>query len=104
VLWIPPVVIGGVEIAQHLLRRLRRQVGQPGEFGAALGQLPILPDCPERHAALGPGELPLRKRDVPYRTRRMTPTGQPLRLSHFRVQPIAASHIRLHAAHSARHV
>jgi hypothetical protein len=75
VLWVPPVVIGGIEIPQHLLRRLGRQVGQPGQLGAGLGQLTVLPDCSEGHAALSPGELSLRQRDVPYRSGRMAPIG-----------------------------
>jgi hypothetical protein len=75
VLWAPPVVIGGIEISQHLLRRLGRQVGQPGQLGAGLGQLAVLPDCPEGLAALGPCELSLRQRDVPYRPGRMPPIG-----------------------------
>jgi hypothetical protein len=49
---IPPVVKGAVELAKHLLGRLRGQVGQPGKLTAGPGELCALLHRPQGHAAV----------------------------------------------------
>jgi hypothetical protein len=39
---VPPVVVGAVELAEHLLRALGGQVGQPWQVRAGVGEVAAL--------------------------------------------------------------
>jgi hypothetical protein len=56
---VPPIVVGAVELVQHLLRRLRRQVCQPEKLRTGLGELDALRIGAQRQATVAIDVLPL---------------------------------------------
>ena len=77
---VPPVVVGTVELAQHLLCRLRRQASQPGKLSASQGELEALCVGSQRHHAVAVEVLPLLHCQVPNRPTGMSPPGRHLYL------------------------
>jgi len=94
---VPPVVVGRVQLPQHLLRGLRGQVRHPVHLGAGNGEMRTLLDRAQGLPPLGPQEPALLQPDIPHRPAGVRPPGQPLGLPRGRVQPVGAPGVRLHA-------
>jgi hypothetical protein len=95
VLRVPPVIVGAVELAEHLLGRLCGQVGKPGKVAAGPGELGALLHRPQGVAAVAVEVLPLLQCQVPDRPAGVAPSGQTPGLLWGRVGAIAAASVRL---------
>jgi hypothetical protein len=98
---VPPVVVGAVELAEHLLGAVGGQVGQSGQLRAGVGAVAALLGRPQGATTLMPGELALLQCQIPHRTPGMPPAGQPVRLSQGRVGTIPPARMRLHGGQTS---
>jgi hypothetical protein len=94
---VPPVVVGAVELPEDLLGGLRRQLCQPRQLSARLGEIAALPDGADGDATLPPGELALFQRQVPHRAAAVPPLGQALSLLGGWVGTVATAGVGSHA-------
>jgi hypothetical protein len=94
---VPPVVVGAVELAEHLLRALSGQVGQPRQVRAGVGEVAALLGRPDGASTLIPGELALLQCQVPHGTAGVTPAGQPFCLSGGRIGAVPPARVSIHA-------
>jgi hypothetical protein len=85
-------------MTEHLLGRLRGQVGQPGKLTAGPGELRALLHRPQGQAAVAVEVLPLLQCQVPDRPAGVAPLGQPPGLLKGRVGAITAASVRLGGA------
>ena len=91
----PPVVVGAVELAEHLLGRLCGQVSKPGKVATGPSELDALGVGPQRHTAMAVEVLTLLQCQVPDRPAGVTPPGQAPGLLRGRVGAVAATSVRL---------
>jgi hypothetical protein len=92
---VPPVVVGAVELAEHLLRALGGQVGQPRQVRAGVGEVAALLGGPEGASTLTPGEPALLQCQVPHGPAGVTPAGQPFSLSRGRVGAVPPARVSM---------
>jgi hypothetical protein len=95
---VPPVVVGAVELAEHLLRALGGQVGQPRQVRAGVGEVAALLGRPDGATTLTPGESALLQCQVPHCTAGVPPAGQPFRLPRGRVGAVPPASVSVHSA------
>jgi hypothetical protein len=56
---VPPVIVGAVELAEHLLGTLGGQVGHPRQLRTGVGEVAALLGRPDGVTTLMPGEAAL---------------------------------------------
>jgi hypothetical protein len=93
---VPPVVVRAVELAEHPLRALGGQVGQPRQVRTGVGEVAALLGGPESVSTLTPGEPALLQCQVPDGTAGVTPAGQPFCLSRGRVGAVSPARVSMH--------
>jgi hypothetical protein len=93
---VPPVVVGAVELAEHLLGALGGQVGQPGQVRAGVGEVAALLGRSYGASTLMPGEPALLQCQVPHGTAGVTPAGQPFCLSWGRLGAVPPTSVSVH--------
>jgi DNA-binding CsgD family transcriptional regulator len=90
--WVPPVIVGAVQLTEYLLRRLCRQVCNPVHLGAGLREMSALLNGPHGVTALLPRELALLKGHIPDGPAGVTPRCQAISLRSIRVQAVSPTH------------